>query len=61
MVLDVQKLCTYGVLRFGLLEAEDGEVRDCLSFLRLKLREMAQCPEGEAGYSSSSDGEVEYG
>jgi hypothetical protein len=56
MISDVQKLCKFGA-RFGLLKSEDKEVQECLSFLKIRLHDMAECPNGDVFYCSSSDGE----
>ncbi|KAH8200217.1 hypothetical protein TruAng_005609 [Truncatella angustata] len=58
MISDVQELCKFG-LRFGLLVTEDNELRDCLSFLRGKLREMSRCSNKSVHYSSSSDEDID--
>ncbi|KAK2051437.1 hypothetical protein LY76DRAFT_640130 [Colletotrichum caudatum] len=57
MVSDLQKLYSYGV-RFGFFEDEDDEVEDCLCFLKRRLKEMGQCSDGDAGFSSDSNSDV---
>lgn len=57
MVADLQRLYNYG-LYFGFFETEDDEVEDCLGFLKAKLKEMAQCPSGNAVHSSLSNSDV---
>ena len=56
MISEVQKLCKFGA-RFGFLKAEDKEVQGCLVFLKARLDDLAQCPNGDVLYWSSSDGE----